>query len=78
MTQFASTLYPQTNPTNPALLDFREIHAATGNGLWADAYLFSSSLIEDGYGKYVESQWLHAMDVLAKILAFSDPIERTG
>lgn len=23
MTQFASTLYPQTNPTNPILLDFR-------------------------------------------------------
>lgn len=23
MTQFASTLYPQTNPTNPVLLDFR-------------------------------------------------------
>lgn len=23
MTQFASTLYPQTNPTNPILLEFR-------------------------------------------------------
>lgn len=23
MTQFASTLYPQTNPTNPVLLEFR-------------------------------------------------------
>lgn len=25
MTQFASTLYPQTNPTNPILLEFREV-----------------------------------------------------
>lgn len=24
MTQFASTLYPQTNPTNPVLLDYRD------------------------------------------------------
>lgn len=24
MSQFASTLYPQTNPTNPVLLEFRE------------------------------------------------------
>lgn len=24
MTQFASTLYPQTNPSNPILLEFRE------------------------------------------------------
>ena len=26
MTQFASSLYPQTNPTNPALLDLRSIY----------------------------------------------------
>lgn len=24
MTQFASTLYPQTNPSNPILLEFRD------------------------------------------------------
>lgn len=27
MTQFASTLYPQTNPTNPILLEFRSMVA---------------------------------------------------
>lgn len=30
MTQFASTLYPQTNPSNVVLLAFRD-HAATAN-----------------------------------------------
>lgn len=31
MTQFASTLYPQTNPTNPILLEFRSLVAEGAN-----------------------------------------------
>lgn len=70
MNQFASTLYPQTNPTNPILLDFRELHAATGNDLWTDAYLYSSGLIEvEEWEKHDPAHWNHAMSVLTKILA---------
>lgn len=74
MTQFASTLYPQTNPTNAILLEFREIHAGTGNSLWVDAYLFSSSLIEEWESRPM-GQWHHALDVLTKIQSmFKEPI----
>lgn len=31
MSQFASTLYPQANPTNPILVELREDFAAFGN-----------------------------------------------
>lgn len=77
MTQFASTLYPQTNPTNQALLDFRALHEATGNDLWMDAWMFTSDLLEEPL-KYVEIQWHHAMDVLEKILSVYNPRKRTG
>lgn len=79
MSQFASTLYPQTNPSNQALLAFRELHETTGNDLWSDAYLFTSGLMEEGvYKKYGEVNWHHAMDVLEKILAVYNPRKRTG
>lgn len=68
MAQFASTLYPQTNPSNPILLELRKLHAATRNPLWTDAYLTASDLIEE-WESHNTSHWEHAMSVLTKILA---------
>lgn len=44
MTQFASTLYPQTNPTNPILLAFRE---DPDPAIWAAA-----SFAAEAFGGY--------------------------
>lgn len=79
MTQFASTLYPQTNPTNRILLEFREIHSSTGNDLWTDAYLFSSGMFEDTEAYYGNrAQWSHVMDVLIRIQSASRLAALTG
>lgn len=49
MTQFASTLYPQTNPTNPILLDFRSIYHET------------TPTVYQGYWELAEI-WLELLD----------------
>lgn len=77
MSQFASTLYPQTNPSNQILLTFRSVHRGTGNDLWSDAYLFSSDLIED-WALYDTDHWEHAMSVLTKILGTAKKAALTG
>lgn len=61
---------PQHNPSNPILLEFRELHAATGNPLWTDAYLSASDLIEE-WDEHDTKHWDHAMDVFTRILRMS-------
>lgn len=55
------------NVVNPILVEFRELHADTGNDLLTDAYLFSSGLMED-FERYDLAHWTHAMDVLNRIV----------
>lgn len=51
MSQFASTLYPQTNPSNPALLGFRSIYHEANptiyQGYWELAEIWLELLDED-------------------------------
>lgn len=77
MAQFASTLHPQTNPTNPILLDFRDMG---GTPIDADLYL-SEIFGRDGdlflsgvphkYGHITQEQIVHAIRVLTRLASFS-------
>ena len=72
MTQFASTLYPQTNPTNPILLEFRLA------GSWATEPYFA--LVHASLRRIANGRWddfttlpqrLHAIRVLERLAALS-------
>lgn len=79
MSQFASTLYPQTNPTNPVLLAFREDPDAAS---WAAA-----SFAADAFGGYQiwevpgdrfhafttasNAQVSHAVEVITRLANFT-------
>lgn len=54
MTQFASTPYPQTNPTNPILLRFRE--NGMQNVYWRDFDILPT-----------EAQMIHARLVMGRL-----------
>ncbi|MCK2034450.1 hypothetical protein [Microbacterium sp. KSW4-4] len=77
MSQFASMAYPQKNPANPILLEFRSVHAGTGNDLWSDAVMFSSDLIEEN-SRHDAEHWSHAMSVLTRFLAARKRAALTG
>lgn len=69
MTQFSSTLYPQTNPTNPALLAFRSnpfsrpMDVRVMQWLWYLDSQFS--------GEYTQAQAHHARRVLTRLANLS-------
>lgn len=85
MTQFASTLYPQTNPSNPILLDFRSIYNEAPSiyeGYWQFAEIWLDLLGEDpamvqsrNWGALVDivtgNQIDHAKKVLTRLAALS-------
>lgn len=75
MTQFASTLYPQTNPTNPYLLLLRDELALNPN---IDRNYFVSELvddmnIEDGFPELNASRPVrdHTRRVLTRLAALT-------
>ncbi|GAA1149539.1 hypothetical protein F6W69_10470 [Microbacterium oxydans] len=72
MAQFSSSLYPQTNPTNPILLDMRDYYEARmlPVGVVANAFLVnwrSLFVVESAS----TSQRHHARRVLTRLAAFS-------
>ena len=78
MTLFASTLYPQTNPTNPILLDIRG-HAPGYERDWSKL-LRHYNLVIHSAGQYYTQEWArvtdehqidHARRVLARLAALS-------
>lgn len=76
MTQFASTLYPQTNPTNPILLEFRiEVRWGQENGK-PFAHTVEDSLRACkrtwwGYDEASDAHLWHAKQVLTRLAALS-------
>lgn len=77
MTQFASTLYPQTNPSNPILLDIRE---TPRHGSAWPMLLATLIYVVDADGYYVTrdlfcvtdaAQIDHARRVVRRMVAFS-------
>lgn len=87
MTQFASTLYPQKNPTNPILLEFRLIYHEKPpvfyEGYWQFAKIWLELLDEDpgmqearNWGQLCQmvtiKQIKHARRVLERLARFSD------
>lgn len=86
MTQFASSLYPQTNPTNPILLEFRSIYHETNptiyQGYWELAEIWLELLDQDSamsktvnWGSLVDvvtwGQIHHARRVLERLAALA-------
>lgn len=70
MTQFASTLYPQTNPTNPVLLKFR---TRDGIGAYPAGY-WAHRLHKGDLPLGIEAtpaQTHHAALVLERLASFS-------
>lgn len=73
MTQFASTLYPQTNPTNAVLLRFREDfanHSRTGSlSLYAAEYVrfWSELSLRNAEPKHVN----HARKVINRLASIA-------
>lgn len=65
---------PKHNPTNPILTEFRNLHEATGNDLWTDAYLAWSDLIEENWTTHDE--YFHAFKVLGKIVSVTNPMKK--
>lgn len=70
MTQFASTLYPQTNPTSQVLLDFRDRVERHSSEVGTEArwWLAFGPPPWNGYG---DREWLHAERVLTRLAAFT-------
>ena len=77
MAQFASTLYPQTNPTNPILLDIRVAYTA-GYSFVKLAAVFSKHVYYRGC--FVTTDWQritdpaqidHARRILSRLAALS-------
>ena len=68
MSQFASTLYPQTNPTNPVLLKFREIPEASRES-WRSGFIEAQKHYR--FATWSDSQAEHAARVLKRLASFS-------
>lgn len=69
MTQFASTLYPQTNPTNPVLLRFRENPNRIPTQQRADHWVWY--LKSPFSGEYSTEHCGHAIRVLTRLAALT-------
>lgn len=69
MAMFASRLYPQTNPTNPVLLNFRDYGSINAVHLWMEAL--------DEPTEYAETEDLsaeqidHARHVLSRLASLT-------
>lgn len=68
MTQFASTLYPRTNPTNPVLLKFREIPEASRES-WASGFMEAAKVMR--FAAWSDVQAWHAVRVLTRLGALT-------
>lgn len=86
MTQFASTQYPQTNPTNPILLDLRSIYVESHEPFGITVSELADSwvdLLDEDPGMVRRSFWGalvgvvsnpqidHARRVLTRLASFS-------
>lgn len=69
MTQFASTLYPQTNPTNPVLLEYRD-SGPVDQGYF-DQWLAQIRRPAWLPGEATPSQLRHAERVISRLASFS-------
>lgn len=69
MTQFASTLYPQTNPTNPILLKLREIEPSSRKH-WIDGFL-AAHLENYDWPNWSHMNIVHAYKVLKRLASLS-------
>ena len=70
MTQFASTLYPQTNPTNPILLKVRNMHP-NHRELWVETFLAFPKPQRCVWPDWSMAHWAHARRVLTRLAAFT-------
>lgn len=72
MTQFASTLYPKTNPTNPILLEVRTYHDGRMPlvGEVAKAFLKAWDRLFT-VNRATPAQRVHAHRVLTRLVSFS-------
>ncbi len=68
MAQFASTLYPQTNPTNPVLLKFREIPESSRES-WRTGFIEAQKRCR--FAAWSDSQAKHAARVLERLASFT-------
>lgn len=68
MAQFASNLYPQTNPTNPILLKFREIPEPSRES-WRTGFIEAQKHCR--FAAWSDSQAEHASRVLKRLAAFA-------
>ncbi|EYT61657.1 hypothetical protein [Microbacterium sp. UCD-TDU] len=72
MAQFASTLYPQTNPSNPILLKFRASGGNQANLIWLQ--VLDRPWLYGAYGEdftWSLAQIDHARRVLTRLAALS-------
>jgi len=73
VTQFASTLYPQTNPTNPILLEFRNY--IRSNPAVTSGHLASTWVVRDLFFFEVRGVTFanrdHAIRVLTRLAKFT-------
>lgn len=58
------------NEPNPIIVEFRQLHEATGNPLHADTLLFSSELMEE-WDKHNREHWDHAMKVFTRLIGWT-------
>lgn len=70
MSQFASTLYPQTNPTSQVLLDFRDRVNRPGRNIGDEARWWLA-FGPPPWNSYGEREWSHAERVLTRLAHFS-------
>lgn len=64
MTQFASTLYPQTNPSNPILLAYREIPEES-RCMWRSGFIAAAGRAT--FLTWTDAQIVHARRVLVRM-----------
>lgn len=68
MAQFASTLYPQTNPSNQVLLKFREIPESSRES-WRTGFIEAQKHCR--FAAWSDSQADHAARVLTRLANLS-------
>lgn len=72
MTQFASTLYPQTNPTNPILLEFRLAGSCPPESYFARVHASLRRIANGRWDDFTTlPQRLHAIRVLERLANFT-------
>ena len=75
MAQFASTLYPQTNPSNPVLLAYREIPDES-RCMWSSGFIAAAGRAT--FLTWTDAQVVHARRVLVRMDRLERLVSSTG